>query len=204
MVTPALFAKYPDARTGLAARCSLPKVERLVQPTGFFRAEETKAIIGMAHVLFVGRSMGARFRPTWTRSSRCQVSAARRRTSSLGLRLECRDCPSTSCAPRGEPDRHRGRGTIRSSSNSSCARRCRRRGGRAPQTPSILHGRRICGPSRFATSVPCGEGAYYTGTVIAPRRRTACRRTARHHAQDEEGCVRAIPARPPRTRSRQR
>src|SRR6188472_3885090 len=48
MVTPALFAKYPDARTLAAAVPS--EVERLVLQTGFFR-QKTKAIIGMAHVL---------------------------------------------------------------------------------------------------------------------------------------------------------
>lgn len=47
-VTPALFARYPDA-TALAA-ADPAEVERLIQSTGFFR-QKTKAIIGMAQAL---------------------------------------------------------------------------------------------------------------------------------------------------------
>ncbi|MBI3050662.1 MAG: endonuclease III [Acidobacteria bacterium] len=48
MVTPALFARYPDARALAAA---VPAdVERLIVSTGFFR-QKAKAIIGMAHRL---------------------------------------------------------------------------------------------------------------------------------------------------------
>jgi endonuclease III len=48
MVTPALFAKYRDARALSAADPA--DIERLVLQTGFFR-QKTKAIIGMARAL---------------------------------------------------------------------------------------------------------------------------------------------------------
>jgi endonuclease-3 len=48
MVTPALFAKYPNAAALAAARPST--LEKLIKPTGFYR-QKTKALIGMAKAL---------------------------------------------------------------------------------------------------------------------------------------------------------
>ncbi len=48
LVTPALFARYPDAFALAQARQS--DVEKLIQPTGFFR-NKAKSIIGMAQAL---------------------------------------------------------------------------------------------------------------------------------------------------------
>ena len=48
MVTPALFAKYPDARALAAART--PALEKLILSTGFFR-QKSKSLIGMANML---------------------------------------------------------------------------------------------------------------------------------------------------------
>lgn len=48
MVTPALFAKYPDARTLATAR--QPALEKVIVSTGFFR-QKSKALIGMASLL---------------------------------------------------------------------------------------------------------------------------------------------------------
>jgi endonuclease-3 len=48
LVTPALFARYPDARA--LARAEIPDLEALVQSTGFFR-QKTRALIGMASML---------------------------------------------------------------------------------------------------------------------------------------------------------
>jgi endonuclease-3 len=48
MVTPALFARYPDARA--LARAAAPELEKLILSTGFFR-QKTKALIGMAQKL---------------------------------------------------------------------------------------------------------------------------------------------------------
>lgn len=47
-VTPALFARYPDAESLAAADPA--DVERIIQSTGFFR-QKTKAVIGMAQAL---------------------------------------------------------------------------------------------------------------------------------------------------------
>jgi endonuclease-3 len=47
-VTPALFRRFPDARALAAARAS--DVERIIQPTGFFRAK-TRSLVGAARGL---------------------------------------------------------------------------------------------------------------------------------------------------------
>jgi endonuclease-3 len=51
LVTPALFARYPDARALAAAAPA--DVERLIVSTGFFR-QKTKALVGMAQALVAG------------------------------------------------------------------------------------------------------------------------------------------------------
>jgi endonuclease-3 len=48
MVTPALFARYPDART--LAKATTAELEPQIHSTGFFRAK-SKALIGMAEAL---------------------------------------------------------------------------------------------------------------------------------------------------------
>lgn len=48
LVTPALFARYPDAFA--LARAKPSEVEKMIQSTGFFR-NKTKSIIGMAQAL---------------------------------------------------------------------------------------------------------------------------------------------------------
>jgi endonuclease-3 len=48
MVTPALFARYPDAEA--LAGANPADVEEIIKPTGFFRAK-TKSLIGMATAL---------------------------------------------------------------------------------------------------------------------------------------------------------
>ena len=47
-VTPALFARYPDARA--MARADAPELERLIHATGFFR-QKARALMGMAQGL---------------------------------------------------------------------------------------------------------------------------------------------------------
>jgi endonuclease III len=53
MVTPALFAKYPDARVLVAAAPA--DVEQMIVSTGFFR-QKTKSLIGMAEALVAHHS----------------------------------------------------------------------------------------------------------------------------------------------------
>jgi endonuclease-3 len=48
MVTPSLFARYPDARA--LARARLPALEKQIVSTGFFR-QKSKALVGMARAL---------------------------------------------------------------------------------------------------------------------------------------------------------
>jgi len=51
MVTPVLFARYPDAEAMAAA--SLPDVEELIRSTGFFRSK-ARSLVGMARALLDG------------------------------------------------------------------------------------------------------------------------------------------------------
>ncbi len=48
MVTPALFAHYPDAHA--LAKAALPELEQEILSTGFFR-QKAKALVGMAQIL---------------------------------------------------------------------------------------------------------------------------------------------------------
>ena len=48
MVTPALFARYPDARA--LAKATTAQLEPQIHSTGFFRAK-SKSLIGMAQAL---------------------------------------------------------------------------------------------------------------------------------------------------------
>lgn len=48
MVTPGLFARFPDARA--MATAGTDELERLIQSTGFFR-QKSKALVGMARAL---------------------------------------------------------------------------------------------------------------------------------------------------------
>jgi endonuclease-3 len=78
MVTPALFARYPDARSLAAARQE--DVEELIKSTGFFRNKAKSLIRDGDGGGGAPRRRGAG--PTWMRSSCCPASAARPRTSS--------------------------------------------------------------------------------------------------------------------------
>ena len=53
MVTPALFAKYPDAHA--LARARQPSLEKQIVSTGFFR-QKSKALVGMAKALVSGHA----------------------------------------------------------------------------------------------------------------------------------------------------
>src|SRR6266853_437821 len=111
----------------------------------------------------------ARCRPIWTRSSSCQASAARRRTSCLGTRWACLDCRSigTCCAsPTGSGSPNP---TILSSSSSSCAAPCRRNDGRVRRTRSSCTAGVSAGRNRGATFAPC-RMRVTTSTPPKPRR----------------------------------
>ena len=70
-------------------------------------------------------------------------------------------------AARREPHRHRRVATIRSSSSSSCAARCRRSAGRATSDTLILHGRRICRPKPLCDQCVVRDDCDYFQTVVA-------------------------------------
>ena len=80
MVTPALFARYPDARALAAANPA--EVEEIIKSTGFFR-NKAKSIVGMAKA--AGRAPRRRGAAHDGGARRCSpASAARPRTSCLG------------------------------------------------------------------------------------------------------------------------
>ena len=199
MVTPALFAKYPDARTLAAAVPS--EVERLVLQTGFFR-QKTKAIIGMAHVLLDqhGGEVPADL------DALVALPGVGRKTANvvLGHALGVPGLPV---------DRHVLRVANRIGiaegddpelvEQQLCAALPPKRWTRASDA-LILHGRRICRPKPLCDECAVRDECVYYRTVIAPdaaRRAGAPPGTTR---KTKKAASAAIPARPPRTRSRQR
>src|SRR5580692_7737206 len=109
MVTPLLFAAYPDAHALAAANPEA--VEEIIHTTGFFRSK-TKSLIGMATAV-VERYDGEvpRRSRTW---SPCPASVARPATWSAAWTSTCPGSPSTptccaapsdSASPSGSPRR---------------------------------------------------------------------------------------------------
>ena len=84
LVTPVLFARYPDAAAYAAA--DRAELEALITPTGFFRAK-TDTLLKLGAAL-VERST-ARCRARWPSWSPCPASAARPRTSCWATRSAC-------------------------------------------------------------------------------------------------------------------
>jgi endonuclease-3 len=78
LVTPALFARYPDART--LAEADPIELERMIQSTGFFRAK-TKSLLGMSRAL-VERHNGA---VPNTMSALVQLPGVGRKTANVVL-----------------------------------------------------------------------------------------------------------------------
>jgi endonuclease-3 len=128
-VTPALFRRYPDATALHAATPA--ELEPQIQSTGFFRAK-SKSLAGMAAAV-VARHGGEIPR---TMDDLTALPGVGRKTANvvLGHALGVPGYRSigTCCACRtGSASRA---ATIRKSSNSSCARRCRPPDGRRRPT----------------------------------------------------------------------
>ena len=105
LVTPAMFAKYPDARALAAAPPA--DVERLIVQTGFFR-QKTKAIIGMSRALLDqhGGEVPASMEALVKLPGRRPQDRERR----AGPRARRAGPPrGSACAPCVEPDRYRRR-----------------------------------------------------------------------------------------------
>jgi len=101
-VTPALFARYPDAPT--MARATTAELEPQIHSTGFFRAK-SKALLGMAQALVEkhGGEVPADMTAHRLAGRRAQDGKRRAGTRARGARAAGR----SSCAPGVEPDRHR-------------------------------------------------------------------------------------------------
>jgi endonuclease III len=195
MITPALFAKYPDARALSAADPA--EVERLVLQTGFFR-QKTKAILGMARALVEkhGGEVPADI------DTLVQLPGVGRKTANvvLGHALGVPGLPV---------DRH----VLRVSNRIGlaegddpealearlCAALPRTQWTRASDT-LILHGRRICRPSPLCDRCAVTDECVYYRRVIVPE---AARAAARSRAGAKRAAKPArISAAAPSARSR--
>jgi endonuclease-3 len=163
LVTPALFARYPDARALAAADPA--EIERLVLQTGFFR-QKTRAIIGMSQALLdahagqvpadmdaltelpgvgrktanvvLGHALGVPGLPV----DRHVLRVSNRIGIAVGDNPEVVEMQLTSALP---PERWT----------------------RASDT-LILHGRRICRPNPLCDKCAVRDECTYYRTVIAP------------------------------------
>ena len=170
IVTPALFAKYPDARA--LAAVEPEAVEPLIVSTGFFRSK-ARSIVGTARAL-VERHGGEVPADMDGARGTARASGARPRTSCWATRSACPACRSiaTCFASRiGSASRRR---TILRSSRSSCARRCRGSAGRAALTCSSCTGVASAGRRRSAiaaTRASCAATTRRSSTPPAARAR---------------------------------
>jgi endonuclease III len=192
LVTPALFAKYPDARALAAAPPS--DVERLIVQTGFFR-QKTKAIIGMARGLLDqhGGEVPANM------DALVQLPGVGRKTANvvLGHALGVPGLPV---------DRH----VLRVSNRIGIAegddpeavekRLC----GALPRASDvlILHGRRICRPRPLCDQCAVTAECVYFRTVIAPEAARALGAPLKRARAAKKAAARRT--KPPPARSRQR
>ena len=130
IVTPALFARYPDARA-LAAANADASSNRIIVSTGFFR-QKAKSIIGMAQrARRAARRRGARRHGGADEAARRRPQDRERRARPRARRA--RAAGRSPRAARVEPDRPR-QATIRRRSRRICAPCCRPSDGRAPPT----------------------------------------------------------------------
>jgi endonuclease-3 len=169
LVTPPLFARYPDAAA--LARAQPEDVEPIVLSTGFFRAK-TRAIIGMAQAL-VERHGG---RVPVTMDALVALPGVGRKTANvvLGHALGVPGLPV---------DRHvlrvANRLGIASSPNpdvveARLAKILPQEEWTVASDTLILHGRRVCKPQPLCDRCTVrGDCAYYRSARVAPRRREA-------------------------------
>jgi endonuclease III len=198
LVTPALFAKYPDARALAAAPPS--DVERLIVQTGFFR-QKTKAIIGMSRALLDqhGGEVPANM------DALVQLPGVGRKTANvvLGHALGVPGLPV---------DRH----VLRVSNRIGIAEgddpeavETRLCGALPPERWTrasdvlILHGRRICRPRPLCDQCAVTAECVYFRTVIAPEAARALGAPLKR-ARAAKKAAAAGMTKPPPARSRQR
>jgi endonuclease-3 len=199
LVTPALFAKYPDA--GALAAAPPSDVERLIVQTGFFR-QKTKAIIAMSRALLdqhggeVPASMDALL----------ELPGVGRKTANVVLghalgvpglpvdRHVLRVSNRIGIAEGDEPEAVEAR---------LCGALPRQRWTRASDV-LILHGRRICRPRPLCDECAVTAECVYFQTVIAPEAARSPDPRLKGARAPKKTAPAAVPPTPPRARSRQR
>jgi endonuclease-3 len=167
MVTPALFARYPDARA--LAKATTAQLEPQIHSTGFFRAK-SKALIGMAQALV--RKHGGQVPPDMDELT--ELPGVGRKTANvvLGHALGVPGLPV---------DRHvlrvANRIGIAESDDPEVVEQqlgaalSKERWTRTSDT-LILHGRRVCKPKPLCPQCSVQESCLYfqTGAATADRR----------------------------------
>ncbi len=176
MVTPALFAKYPNAAALARAAASTREANQV--STGFFR-QKSKALIGMSKTLVdehggevpadMERLTSAARRRPQDRERRARSRARRPRTAGR-----------STCAPRVEPHRYR-RGRRSCQSRSAAVRgAAERRCGHSRRTCRSFTAAASAGRSRSATSAwSVNDCDYYRSLSAAPERAVKAARPAR-------------------------
>ena len=166
LVTPALFARYPDARALAAARPE--ELEPQIHSTGFFRAK-SKSLVGMAQALMANHAGQV---PA-SMESLVALPGVGRKTANvvLGHALGVPGLPV---------DRHVLRVSNRIGIAASddpveveqqlCDRLPKARWTRTSDT-LILHGRRICRPKPLCDQCAVQEDCDYFHRVVAPQTR---------------------------------
>ena len=170
LVTPALFARFPDARALAGARSG--RAREADPLNGIF---QTEVEIADRHVDdAASRSTADRCRPTWRRWSRCPAWAARPRTSCSATRSACPAFPSigTCCASRIGSVSSRTTIPVKVEAQL-CEMLPPERWTRASDA-LILHGRRICRPKPLCQrcNVRPHCDFYRTGFTTKPAKKT--------------------------------
>ena len=164
MVTPALFARYPDARA--LAQATPAALEPQIVSTGFFR-QKSKALIGMAQTLVAehGGEVPADM------DAADGAAGVGRKTANvvLGHALGVPGCRSigTCCACRTASASPRA--TTRWRSRRSCARALPTEMWTLASDVQILHGRRICRPKPLCDECSVRDDCDYYRHVVAQR-----------------------------------
>ena len=194
MVTPALFARYPDARA--LARATSAQLEPQIHSTGFFRAK-SKALIGMAQALV--ETHGGRVPADMDQLTALPGVGRKTANVVLGHALGVPGLPV---------DRHVLRVANRIGLAESddpevveqqlTAALPEERWTRTSDT-LILHGRRVCKPKPLCPQCSVQESCLYFQTGAAAGRKTGARKAARV-ARSTRGRGRSKPTRPRRRR----
>ncbi len=178
MVTPALFARYPDARA-LAAAAS-DELERQIVSTGFFR-QKSKALIGMAQKLVADH--GGRVPADMALLTALPGVGRKTANVVLGHALGVPGLPVDRHVLRVSNRIGIAEGDDPVAIEQQLCERLPREMWTLASDVQILHGRRVCRPKPLCDQCSVRDDCDYYRTVVAPSRDfTAPRQAARKPA----------------------